>query len=145
MAGTLQKLKDIFGEIEDTTRAAGVLAWDQETYMPPGGVEGRASQLSTLSRLAHARFISDEVGLLLDAAEDEVSGLPFDSDDASLVRVARRDYEQERKLPSDLVAEIARARSTAQPIWQKARKDSDFKAFAPYLEKNVDLCRRGGR
>jgi carboxypeptidase Taq len=142
MAGTLQKLKDIFGEIEDMNRAAAVLAWDQETYMPPGGVEGRASQLSTLSRLAHDRFISDEVGRLLEEAEAEVAGQPFDSDDASLVRVARRDYDQERKLPSDLVAEIAHAASTAQPIWQKARKDSDFKSFAPYLEKNVELCRR---
>jgi carboxypeptidase Taq len=142
MTNTLQKLKDIFGEIEDMNRAAGTLAWDQETYMPSGGVEGRASQLSTLSRLAHARFISDEVGRLLEQAEGEVAGQPFDSDDASLVRVARRDYEQERKLPSDLVAEIAHAASTAQPIWQKARKDSDFKSFAPYLEKNVELCRR---
>ena len=142
MNDTLQKLKDIFGEIADLHRAVGVLAWDQETYMPPGGVEGRASQVSTLSRMAHARFTSDEVGGLLDAAGAEVAGLPFDSDEASLVRVARRDYEKERKLPSDLVAEMASAGSTAQPVWQKARKESDFKAFAPYLEKNVELNRR---
>ena len=142
MNDTLQKLKDIFGEIADLNRAVGVLAWDQETYMPPGGVEGRASQVSTLSRMAHARFTSDEVGGLLDAAGAEVAGLPFDSDEASLVRVARRDYEKERKLPSDLVAEMASAGSTAQPVWQKARKESDFKAFAPYLEKNVELNRR---
>jgi len=142
MNDTLQKLKDIFGEIADLNRAVGVLAWDQETYMPPGGVEGRASQVSTLSRMAHARFTSDEVGGLLDAAGAEVAGLPFDSDEASLVRVARRDYEKERKLPSDLVAEMASAGSTAQPVWQKARKESDFKSFAPYLEKNVELNRR---
>ena len=142
MTDKLQKLKDIFGEVEDLNRAAGVLAWDQETYMPPGGVEGRAAQISTISRLAHARFISDEVGRRLDDINGEVDGLPFDSDEASLVRVARRDYEQERKLPSDLVAEIAHAGSSAQPVWQKARKDSDFKAFAPYLQKNVELNQR---
>ena len=142
MSDKLQKLKDILGEVEDLNRAAGVLAWDQETYMPPGGVGGRAAQMSTLSRLAHVRFISDEVGGLLDAAEGDVAGLPFDSDEASLVRVARRDYEQDRKLPPDLVAEIALAGSAARPFWQKARKDANFKTFAPYLEKNVELSRR---
>ena len=131
MSDKLQKLKDILGEIEDLNRAALVLAWDQETYMPPGGVDGRASQMSTLSRLAHDRFTSDDVSRLLDEGESEVAGLPFDSDEASLVRVVRRDYEQERKLPSDLVAEIAHAGSVAMPFWRKARKDSDFKAFAP--------------
>ncbi len=142
MSDKLQKLKDILGEVEDLNRAAGVLAWDQETYMPPGGVAGRAAQISTLSRLAHVRFTSDEVGRLLDEVEGVVAGLPFDSDEASLVRVARRDHEQDRKLPPDLVAEIARAGSAARPFWQKARKDADFNTFAPYLEKNVELCRR---
>jgi carboxypeptidase Taq len=142
MSDKLQKLKDVLGEIEDLNRATGVLAWDQETYMPPGGVAGRAAQMSTLSRLAHVRFTSDEVGRLLDEVEGEVAALPFDSDEASLVRVTRRDYEQDRKLPPDLVAEMASAGSTARPIWQKARKDSDFKSFMPYLEKNVELSRR---
>src|SRR5260370_1943797 len=41
---------------------------------------------STLERLGHSRFTSDEVGALIDAAESEVARLPFDSDDASLVR-----------------------------------------------------------
>ena len=142
MSDKLQKLKDILGEIQDLNRAALLLAWDQETYMPPGGVDGRASQMSTLGRLAHARFTSDEVGGLLEEVEGEVAGLPFDSDEASLVRVVRRDFEQDRRLPSDLVAEIARASSVALPFWRKARKDSDFKVFAPYLEKNVELSKR---
>jgi carboxypeptidase Taq len=67
---------------------------------------------------------------------------PFDSDDASLVRVTRRDYDHARKLPADLVGEIARAGAMARPVWQKARQDSDFNLFAPYLEKNVELNRR---
>jgi carboxypeptidase Taq len=56
--------------------------------------------------------------------------------------VTRRDYDEARKLPTDLVAEIARAGAIAQPVWQKARKEANFDAFAPYLEKNVELNRR---
>ncbi|MGH7763151.1 MAG: carboxypeptidase M32 [Candidatus Dormibacteraceae bacterium] len=142
MSDNLQRLKDILAEVTDLSRAAAVLDWDQETNMPPGGVAGRAQQLSTLLTLAHVRFTSDEVGRLLDTLESEVANKHFDSDQASLVRVTRRDYEQERKLPPELVSEAATAGATARPYWEKARRDADFKLFAPYLEKNVELNRR---
>jgi len=138
----LQALKDILAEVTDLGRAAALLEWDQETYMPPGGVQSRAEQLSTLLRLAHVHFTSEEVGRLLGELEDELGGRPFDSDEASLIRVTRRDYEQERKLPPDLVADVARAGSVARPVWEKARRDENFSLFAPYLEKNVELNRR---
>jgi len=109
--------------------------------MPPGGVQSRSEQLSTLLRLSHVRFTSGEVGGLLDSLEGKVDG-DFDSDDASLVRVTRRDYEEARKLSPDLIAEVARAGSTARPVWEKARHDENYTLFAPYLEKNVELNRR---
>jgi carboxypeptidase Taq len=142
MTDKLQRLKEILGEVSDLGRAGAVLGWDQETFMPSGGVENRADQLTTLERLIHSRFTADDVGALLDEAEVAVARLPFDSDDASLVRVTRRDYEQARKLPLELVGEIARAGATARPVWQKARADANFSLFAPYLEKNVELNRR---
>lgn len=142
MNDKLEQLKAILAEVTDLSRAAYLLEWDQETYMPPGGVASRAEQLSTLLRLAHVRFTSVEVGHLLDALEGEVASHPFDSDEASLVRVCRRDYDHDRKLPPELISEIATAGSTAQPVWRKARQDADFKVFAPYLEKNVELNRR---
>ena len=138
----LQQLRQILAEVTDLNRAALVLEWDQETYMPPGGVQGRAEQLATLLRLSHVMFTGADVGRLLDALEDELSSAPFDSDEASIVRVTRRDYDQARKLPPDLVAEIARAGSVARPVWEKARRDEDFSLFAPYLAKNVELNRR---
>ncbi len=140
--GRLEQLKEILAETTDLGRAALLLEWDQETNMPPGGVQSRAEQLSTLLRLSHVRFTSDEVGHLLDRLEDDVDGAPFDSDEASLVRVTRRDYDDARRLPPDLVAEVAKAGSVARPHWEKARKEANFSLFAPYLEKNVELNRR---
>jgi len=111
MSDSLARLTTILAEVTDLSRAAALLEWDQETYMPPGGVAARSDQLSTLLRLSHIRFTGDEVGRLLDKLEGETAGKPFDSYEASLVRVTRRDYEQERKLPPELVAEAARAGS----------------------------------
>jgi carboxypeptidase Taq len=142
MSASLEQLKTILAEVTDLGRAAALLDWDQETYMPPGGVTARSEQLSTLLRLSHVRFTGDEVGRLLAELEDETSGRPFDSYEASLVRVTRRDYDKDRKLPPELISEIARAGSAAQPVWRKARKEANFKLFAPVLEKNVELNRR---
>ncbi|HET6310493.1 MAG TPA: carboxypeptidase M32 [Candidatus Nitrosotalea sp.] len=142
MSEKLDQLKTILAEVTDLNRATAVLSWDQETYMPPGGVTARSEQLSTLSRLAHIRSTADEVGRLLSELEEETAALPFDSLEASVVRVTRRDYDNDRKLSPELISEIARAGSTGQPVWQKARREADFKLFAPALEKNVELNRR---
>ncbi|MGH7869880.1 MAG: carboxypeptidase M32, partial [Candidatus Dormibacteraceae bacterium] len=121
---------------------AELLYWDQETYMPDGGVESRASQLATVSQIAHQRFTSAEVGRLLERAESETAGLSADSDEASLIRVARRDYDYEVKLPSELVAEMARAQAEAQPVWAEARQQSSWKLFAHRMQITVDLARQ---
>jgi len=142
MSDKLEQLRTILAEVTDLNRAAALLEWDQETFMPPGGVTARSQQFATLHRLAHVRFTTGDVGRLLSELEEEAAGLPFDSLEASLVRVTRRDYDKDRKLPSELISEIARAGSAAYPVWQKARREADFKLFAPALEKNIELNRR---
>lgn len=141
-ASALGRLREVLGEVADLERAAAVLHWDQETNMPPGGVEDRANQLSTLERLAHERFTSPEVARMLQLAEDEVGDVPAESDEASLVRVTRRDFEQAVRLPADLVAEIARASARARPVWLEARSRSDWALFAPAMQVTIDLSRR---
>lgn len=138
----LARLQEALGEVADLNRAAAVLDWDQETYMPPGGVEDRANQVATLRRLAHERFTSEETAGLLERAEAEVAGLDHDSDEASLVRVTRRDLEDLTRLPASLVADIARAATRAQPVWREARARSEWSLFAPAMRTTVDLSRR---
>lgn len=138
----LSRLQAALAEVVDLRRAAEVLSWDQETYMPPGGVEDRANQRGTLSRLAHERFTSPEVAELLDTAERETAGLAPESDEASLVRVTRRDLDRAARLPADLVGETARASARAQPVWHEAKARSDWSLFAPAMATTVELSRR---
>ena len=108
--------------------------------MPPNGGPARADALATLGRIAHEQFISEETGKLLDAATAELNGAAPDSDDASLVRVVRRNWDKATRVPSGLAAELARAASLGQEAWAVARANSDFKAFVPYLERNLELA-----
>jgi carboxypeptidase Taq len=135
----LTTLKERLAEVWDLGRAAGVLGWDQRVTMPPQGAEARAEALATLGRIAHDRFVDDEIGRLLDAAASLEEELGFDSDEASLVRVTRRDWEKARRVPSELRAEMTRQAARGHGIWVEARRTSDFAAFLPALRRNVEL------
>ena len=139
MEEKLQELKIRLGEIKDLQAAANVLEWDQMTYMPPGGTAARAEQLATLRKMAHALFVSDEIGHLLEELQAETADLDYDSDEACLVRVTARDYERERKIPDWLVAEMAKATALAHEAWVQARAESNYPHFQPHLQKIVDL------
>lgn len=139
MTDKLQELKARLAEISDLSISAALLSWDQETYMPPGGAKARSNQLATLEKLAHELFISDEIGQLIEDLSGPAADLDPDSDDARLIRVTARDYDKARKLPTELVAALAKTTSTAVPVWARARRESDFTLFAPHLERIVEL------
>ena len=109
-------LKSRLAEIGDINRVTSLLEWDLQTYMPPAGADARAHQMATLSKIAHAMFIADETGRLIEAAAAEANGAAYDSEEAGLLRAVQRDYERERRLPSDFVAEFARATSLAHEV-----------------------------
>ncbi|HZO90322.1 MAG TPA: carboxypeptidase M32 [Chthonomonadaceae bacterium] len=142
MSESLHQLKTRLARISRLRQAAALLGWDQQTYMPPGAAAARAEQSATLSQLIHEMFVGEETGRLLEKAVAETQGVDPDSDDARLLAVLRRDYDRATRLPTELVTEIARHTALAQEVWQRARANSDFAAFAPALEKMLNLIRQ---
>ena len=86
----LSELKERLVEIHDLHSAIAVLDWDQQVNMPAAGAEGRANQISLLSRLSHEKFVDGRVGELLDNLKAFANGLDPESDEACLVKVTRR-------------------------------------------------------
>src|SRR5512138_3188028 len=95
----LQDLKARLLEVGDLNLINALLGWDQSTYMPPGGAAARGRQAAALSKIAHEKSTGPEIGRLLDELRAYEEGQPYDSDEASLIRVARRDYERALKVP----------------------------------------------
>ncbi|OGR66886.1 MAG: carboxypeptidase [Elusimicrobia bacterium GWC2_61_19] len=139
MEPKFQELKKKLSEVSAINSAAAVLSWDQQVYMPPGGAEARGAAISTLEELGHVKFTAPETGKLIDETYAWAQGLGEDSFEASYLRAARRDYDKAVKLPAEFVGEFSRATSAAIDAWAKARANSDFKAFAPHLQKILDL------
>ena len=65
--------------------------------------------------------------------------LPPDSDDAALIRVARRDFEKAIKVPADWVERSNEHGSASYDAWTRARPANDFATMRPYLEKTLEL------
>src|SRR5579875_687711 len=142
MTNTLATLAERLAEIEDLRGVSHALNWDQQTMMPPRGAQARAEALATIERISHERFTDPQVGRLLEAAERDLGDRDPDDDQARIVAVTRRRYEKAVRVPSRLAAELTRAASLGQEAWVKARERSDFAAFAPHLERNLELARQ---
>jgi carboxypeptidase Taq len=123
--------------------SASLLSWDQETMMPPRGVEHRSRQLALLARLAHQAATDPVIGELLAVCESdrELTADPL-SIPAVSVREIRRHYDRATRLPAALVEELAQVTSLARQEWAEARQASDFARFRPWLERVVTLKRR---
>jgi carboxypeptidase Taq len=130
------------GEISDLDHASYLLSWDQETKMPPLGAPARAEQLATLTRISHELATAPEIGVLLDRLSEREESADPESFEASLIRVARRDYAKQRRVPSDLRAEMTRAGSLGYGGWLEARDAGDFGLFLPHLERRLELMHR---
>ncbi len=122
--------------IADVNFASGVLAWDQETYMPPGGAELRARQQSTLAGINHDMVTSEELGKTLEQLENDKT---LDEAQQANIRQTLKDYRRAKKYTREFVEEMSRTVSEAFNAWQEAKTKSDFSIFAPKLEKLVGL------
>jgi len=134
-----KKFLELLGELADLEAAYSVLDWDRQTFMPPGGASVRAMQLSTITRLAHEKTISDELAAVFEAAKEEVANMDPDSDEARIIRKAEHDFEKKRKVPPEWTGEFYHTTSLSNQAWEKARAESDFAYFQPHLEKIVEL------
>jgi carboxypeptidase Taq len=136
----LESLRGRMAELADLGALEMLAAWDQMVMMPSEGGPARANQLSTLAGLTHERSTGEEIAGWL----GELEGQELDALDRDIVRIARRDWERARRVPAELATALSRASAEGQESWQAARANDDFAAFAPALERNVELARAYG-
>ena len=135
---TYDELIDTVRHISNVKAASGVLGWDQEVMMPPGGTPARAQQKSALSAVAHEKLTSDEMSSYL----DDLDGADLTDEQQAVVREVRLEHDKATAVPTELIEEISRTTSEAHPVWKEAKANDDFEAFAPELENLIDLKRR---
>jgi carboxypeptidase Taq len=125
-------------EIRVLQSVAGVLAWDQETYMPPHGAAVRGEQLAAIDGAVHDRLAAPDLAEALSRLEADP---PADPDRTAAVRELGRDAERASAVPGDLVRALSRAGVEGHEVWKAAREEERFATFAPALSRLLDLKR----
>jgi len=136
-----ETLREELAETSDIGGVLSLLSWDQQTIMPAKGAAIRASRMATLTKVLDEKFASDELGELLDRLSDHEQAMPFDSDEASIIRVTRRDYRRNKLVPTRLKVALMDASNEGYMAWVQARKESDFAKLQPFLENTVSLVK----
>src|SRR6476469_10014912 len=129
-------------EVNDIESASSLLHWDQSTYMPPKGASARGRQLATLKQISHEKFTDPKIGELLEDLRFYEQTLPYDSTAASLIRIARRDYDRAARVPATFMSALCRHQADSYEAWAAARAANNFAAVEPYLEKTLELSRQ---
>jgi carboxypeptidase Taq len=97
--------------------------------------------MGTLSGVAHELATAPELGELLEDLRGFEAEHPRESFEASVIRVTRRDYEKNRRVPAELRAEMTRAGSIGYQTWLRAREACDYEVFRPQLDRLLELAR----
>lgn len=128
-------------KVNDILCAVNLLTWDLRVMMPPGGVDARGKQIATLVGLARDLATGDGLQRAIEDARAELSGaVPGDIRTLAVEQAAEAIATLSR-IPASLVGAAAELKTVAQAAWAKARADDDFAAFAPMLERTMDMQR----
>ena len=137
----LERIREYDRRMVVLRQSAALLHWDQETYMPGAGDDGRSEQIALLESLAHEELSSPVLGELLEQAGATAdAGKPGGVDEA-LLRELQRAHKRAARVPTRLVEELARTASSAQTAWRRAREQAHFGTFLPSLERLLGLRR----
>lgn len=128
-------------KVNDILCAVNLLTWDARTMMPPGGVDARGKQIATLVEIARDLATSDKLQRAIEDARSELAGIEAGDRRKLAIEQAAEAIGTLSRIPASLVGAAAELKTVAQAAWSKARAANDFSAFAPLLERTMEIQR----
>ncbi len=119
----------------DYRYALGMISWDIHTHLNPNAMPQLAQSMSTLQRLYLDSFYSPEFEALIESLSSQTLG----EVDAMLVKKLKKELDKTKMVPKELMIALSKLQSQGEAIWVKAKKENDFKSFAPFLKEFIQL------
>ena len=136
-AGQLMALQDKLSAYE---HALSMINYDGDTTAPSGTAANRAHAMGILMEEVYKLSTCDEtVALLedLDAHKDELT-----EKQQRMVHLMLKDLREMQKIPMDEYVGFETLLVEAGDVWHKAKEESDFAMFEPYLQKIFDTQKK---
>ena len=126
----------VMKRIADIKYSGAVLQWDQETYMPTNGSEGRGRQLATLAEIAHEKFTDPRTGDLL---HELILQGQLSDEEKKNVQLTLEEFEKNKKLPAVFVRKMSETVNRSFHAWIAARRGNSFAIFESPLHEIIEL------
>lgn len=139
MSKPYQELKTYMDKAMAIKTAMTLFEWDNETLAPKEAGELTSQVIGVLSGEYFEAVTCDGMKKLLKECREQ-GGLT--EAEAANVRELSEELEQTICIPQEEYQEFARLTARATSVWARAKKDQDFEAFAPTLEKVIGFQKK---
>jgi len=136
----VSQLRELVGKQRAYGQAAGVMYYDAATAAPRGGAADRGKTLAVLSEVSYELETGETTGNLLHALDAVKEQLDFVT--RREVSEMLRSYERTKKIPKEEYIAYTVLINDADAVWHKAKEESDWASFEPYMEKIVEFNRK---
>ncbi|MBQ9961016.1 MAG: carboxypeptidase M32 [Firmicutes bacterium] len=136
----LADFKNLISKIEmiDNTRNS-LIYWDKITNMPPEGIEYRSKVMAYLAEEQYKLFSGREFAGYVKYFKDNKKNDHIT--DAMVRRIYDSSYAL-HKIPEKEYHDYVELFTTAEQIWEKAKKENQYEVIRPYWEKIFDYFRK---
>lgn len=133
-----KELESRFDEMNRLGYMSALIGWDARVCAPANAEEEQGEQMAYLSMKQHEIITRSDWKELFDRLEKRTD---LNDWQQANVREAKKEWIRETALPESLVEQSAKTANAGQNAWMKAKAESDFKSFAPHLQKLVAVAR----
>ncbi len=127
------QLENFYKEIGILNSISALAQWDNDVYMPKGGLNTRTEQMIFLSQQIHQRIINPKIIELAENCKN------LDLWQQRNVELIKKSYLINKALDQNLIQEITKSCLECEANWREARKSNNFKLFSVYFKKQLKL------
>lgn len=138
----IKRFKEIDQEIHTLGGIAALLGWDKQTIIPSKAHSDRAEQSSYLSSKIHELMVSSELKKLVTSLTKETTLEKLSKREQTLLLYFKKEIKKSSKIPNEFVKEFSKLSSQSYSHWVSAREKNEFKLFAPYLQKMIQMKKK---
>lgn len=139
MSETFEKLSGYLEKAMAIQASMVLFEWDNETLAPKEAAPYTSRVIGSLSEQYMEIMTSEDVKRLVEACGKE-SGLT--ETEEAIVREAAEEIEKLECIPPQEYREFAELTSKATRVWAEAKKEKNFKKYAPILKEIVDYQKK---
>lgn len=137
----LKEFKEYLNKINQYEQASNILQWDMQTCMPYNGGDSNTDVLTMLSSKSFELSVSDKMKDLLDNLTNPETFNNLDSISKKMISECKKQYDDNKNIPSNLYSKYIQVVSQSEQTWQKAKSGNDFKTMVPYLKEIIELTK----